>query len=125
MRAQRTQIVAKDQVFRNALTALVGIDHALGGLADRDAALLRFELKATVGGRLVEVEALHQEPLGALDELARFEGLTELFLVRAGLLQFFEAPDRHRDRRAQRIMRDRLDQISKYARGSGARISGA
>src|SRR3954462_2959842 len=111
---------AADMGDSPAAEELLRFDHLFRDLRQADAALLAFELKAAVGGGLVEVHALHQHALGALDELAGLQRLRErLLLLREHLL----LPASGRGNlalRGQPLAPPRFDQVPEDPRLAGA-----
>ena len=93
-----------------------GRDHRLGDLAQRATGLLRGAAHAREGVGLGEVVALHQEPLGPLDHLARRERLAQVAGFGSHRLQLGVARPRGFDRRQQVVLPKRLDQVAEDPR---------
>ena len=100
--AQRTDVQHKNSgphcglyPLRRAAEQVLGFDHALCQIGEADAAFLAFLLKATMSLGFIKVQPLHENPLGSLDELARFQSLRERLVLLTEPLLIEKSANRH------------------------------
>src|SRR5688500_14074752 len=91
------------------------VEDPLGDLAHTRALAHRCALDERERLGLLHPALVHQEPLGAVDQLARLELLAERVDLAGEVAQLAEAPDRDLDRRNQVALLERLDEVGQGA----------
>src|SRR3954468_21115803 len=76
---------------------LFGFDDFPGDLRNANAAFLAFDLELPMSIRLAQVQALHEDALGPLDQLAGFQSTGKFALLLEQSRVFREALGRHHD----------------------------
>ena len=91
------------------------VEDPLGDVAHACALAHRRALDERERLGLLHPALVHQQPLGAVDQLARLELLAERVDLAGEVAQLAEAPDRDLDRRDQVALLERLDEVGQGA----------